>query len=409
MQHRFRWVFCQLEVLRQCFPPSVRRILEELPESLDDTYERILREIRRPNQGHARRLLQCLVAAARPLRVEELAEVLAFDFSTEGIPNLNPGWRWEDQEEAVMSACSSLVIIVKDGDSRIVQFSHFSVKEFLTSDRLGRSSNEDLSLYHVPLEPAHTILAQACLGVLLQLDDRIGHGNIIKVFPLAEYAAEYWDTHALFKSVSSRLKDGIKCLLDADRPHFVAWFSIQGPRWASYNSPDIPKFTATPLYYASYFGLYFLVEHLITKRPEDLSAIGGFNGTPLHAAALRGHIEVVLLLLKHVPVDIRSTWLNRTPLHCIALEGHVEIGRHLLKHGADVNARQESGWTPLHLVAYFGHLESMRLLLDHGANPHACDDYSRTPYQMANSHRRQEILQLLSEYGFKPEEAVHLL
>jgi hypothetical protein len=185
MRHRFRWVFCQLEVLRQCFPPSVRRILQDLPESLDETYERILREIRRPNQGHARRLLQCLVAAARSLRVEELAEVLAFDFSAEGIPKLNPGWRWEDQEEAVMSACSSLVIIVKDRDSRIVQFSHFLVKEFLTSDRLGRSSNEEISRYQVPLEPAHTILAQACVGVLLKLDDSVDRDKV-KMFPLAK-------------------------------------------------------------------------------------------------------------------------------------------------------------------------------------------------------------------------------
>ena len=131
-------MYCQLEVLRHCFPPSVRCTLEELPESLDETYERILKEIRKPNQGHAHRLLQCLVAAVRPLRVEELAETLAFDFNMEGlgIPKLNPDWRWEDQEEAVMSACSSLVIIIKDGDSRIVQFSHFSVKEYLTSDRL---------------------------------------------------------------------------------------------------------------------------------------------------------------------------------------------------------------------------------------------------------------------------------
>jgi hypothetical protein len=53
------WAFCQLELLRQCFPPSVRRILEELPDSLDETYERILREIRKPNQGYAHRLLQC--------------------------------------------------------------------------------------------------------------------------------------------------------------------------------------------------------------------------------------------------------------------------------------------------------------------------------------------------------------
>src|ERR1700755_3364785 len=134
--NRFRWVFCQLEVLRHCFPPSVRRILDELPESLDETYERILREIRKPNQGLAHRLMQCLVVAVRPLKVKELAEVLAFDFDAEGIPKLNENWRWEDQEEAVMWACSSLVTIVKDGDSRIVQFSHFSVKEFLTADRL---------------------------------------------------------------------------------------------------------------------------------------------------------------------------------------------------------------------------------------------------------------------------------
>jgi hypothetical protein len=74
-----------MDLLRHCFSPSVRRILEELPESLDETYEQILRDIRRPNQGSARRLLQCLVAAIRPLRVEELAEVLAFDFEAEGL------------------------------------------------------------------------------------------------------------------------------------------------------------------------------------------------------------------------------------------------------------------------------------------------------------------------------------
>jgi phosphate uptake regulator len=58
----------------------VARILEELPETLDETYERVLREINKANREHARRLLQCLTVALRPLRVEELAEVLAIDF-----------------------------------------------------------------------------------------------------------------------------------------------------------------------------------------------------------------------------------------------------------------------------------------------------------------------------------------
>ena len=84
---RFRWVFCQLETLRHCLPPSVGRTLDELPESLDETYERILEEIQKPNRDHAHRLLQCLVVAIRPLKVEELAEVLAVDFDdAEEIP-----------------------------------------------------------------------------------------------------------------------------------------------------------------------------------------------------------------------------------------------------------------------------------------------------------------------------------
>ena len=125
-----------MEVLRLCFPANLRHALEELPKSLDETYKRILNEINNANRVHAYRLLQCLAVALRPLRVEELAEVLAFDLTTGGMPKLNADWRWEDQEEAVLSACSSLVSVIIDDGSRVVQFSHFSVKEFLTSDRL---------------------------------------------------------------------------------------------------------------------------------------------------------------------------------------------------------------------------------------------------------------------------------
>jgi hypothetical protein len=140
-------VFCQLEVLRHCLAPSLRRQLNELPKSLDQTYDRVLKEIESTNQGrHARRLLQCLAVALRPLHVEELAEVLAFDLdAAEGeIPKLHPEWRWEDQEVAVLSACSSLisVVTVPWNNSRVIQFSHFSVKEYLTSDRLATASGD---------------------------------------------------------------------------------------------------------------------------------------------------------------------------------------------------------------------------------------------------------------------------
>ncbi|KAH9162722.1 hypothetical protein EDB89DRAFT_1860579, partial [Lactarius sanguifluus] len=166
----FRWVFCQLEVLQHCLPQSIRRTLNELPKSLDETYERVLKEIGMANRDHARHLLQCLTAAARPLRVEELAEILALDFDDAkgATPKLNEDWRWEDRQRAVLSTCSSLITEVDDGVSRVIQFSHFSVKEFLTSDRLATFKG-DASYFHIIPEPAHTTLAQACLGILLQL------------------------------------------------------------------------------------------------------------------------------------------------------------------------------------------------------------------------------------------------
>jgi hypothetical protein len=197
----------------------------ELPESLDETYERILKEIKKPNRAHARRVLQCLVIAVRPLRVEELAGVLAVDFNdAEGIPRLKPDWRWEEQELALLSACSSLIAIVEAGDSRIVQFSHFSVKEFLTSPRLDTASRE-VSNYHIDLEPAHTVLAQACLGVLLQIQYGV-EGCTPEDHPLARYAAKHWTTHAQFGEVSSRLHNGMEYLFDANKPHFKVWLTL---------------------------------------------------------------------------------------------------------------------------------------------------------------------------------------
>ncbi|KAH9000349.1 hypothetical protein EDB92DRAFT_1812706 [Lactarius akahatsu] len=217
----FRWVFCQLEALRHCLAPSLRHTLEELPESLDETYERILKEINKANQRHAHRLLQCLTVADRPLRVEELAEVLAVDFNAGGVPKFNAAWCWEDQEEVVLSACSSLVSVITDNGSRVIQFSHFSVKEFLTSDRLASSVGE-ISYFHIPLEPAHTIFAQACLGVLHRVDDHTD-GDGIETIPLVQYAAKHWVKHVLFENVELRIKDSLDYFFDMDKPHFSAW------------------------------------------------------------------------------------------------------------------------------------------------------------------------------------------
>ena len=378
--NRFRWVFCQLEVLRHSFPSNLRRILEELPKSLDDTYKRILREINNANQVHAYRLLQCLTVASRPLRVEELAEVLAFDLHPGGIPKLNEDWRWENQEEAVLSACSSLVSVVIKRGHRIVQFSHFSVKEFLTSDRLARCTEE--SQFHIPVEDSHTILAQACLGVLLSVDDHTDPYSIWRL-PLYWYAMDHWVVHAQIGNVELVIKDTLDRFFDTDKPHFSAWVR-RAFRWElSTGSEDEDKDvlpSAAPLYFAAQRGFRNLVERLVIKDPQQVHLLGGRYGTPLHASVHGGHLEIAQFLFTHGP-DINSrSARNSTPLHIASEVGHLKMVKWLLDHGADVNSQDARGHIPLHYSANGGHLDVCRILLEYGAVANAQGTTGSTPF-----------------------------
>ncbi len=313
--------------------------------------------------------MQCLAAAIRPLKVEELAQVLEFDFDAEGIPKLNPDWRWEDHEDAIKLACSSLIIIVNDGDSRIVQFSHFSVKEFLTANRLA-DPVRDVSRYHIQLKVAHTILAQACLGVLLHLDDQIDRDKV-KKFPLALYAGRYWDSHARIGTVSSRIKDGLVHLFDADKPHLTTLLWLYDSEYPDLRYCSLPtecpgKLKAVPLYYAAIFGIRNMAEQLIAEHPDHVNARSDRDWTPMHAAASAGHVNILSLLLEHgAGVDARNN-VGATPLLVASWHEQVEAGRYLIDYGADVNARDNNNITPLY-PGFGGHVEIVDLLIERGA------------------------------------------
>ena len=408
-------MFCQLETLRHCFPPNLRQFLNELPESLDETYERILRGINKAQKEDARRLLQCLTVAARPLRVEELAELLAFDFratSERGIPTLKEDWRWNDQEEAVLSTCSSLIAIVRDGNSRVVQFSHFSVKEYLTSPRLAQSRG-DVSRFHIDLNAAHTILAQACLATLLQLDEQTGNSGS-KEFPLAEYAARHWVEHAQFESVSSRVWDGMVDLFDSSKPHFAAWLQVHDidepwTRFSNGGRDDV----GSPLYYAAFCGFHDMAVRLITKHPEQVNARGGFNIAPLPAALSKKHFRVANLLCKHgAVVDVRDEF-EWTLLLAASDSDSVDIMRWLLDHGADPNAATRYRQTPLHRAVDGASHRGVQVLLEHKPDVNSQDQEGRTAlrwvisYSSLSPEKRVDVARLLLDHGADPNIRDH--
>ena len=401
----------------------------ELPESLDETYARILKEIKKPNRAFARRVFQCLVVATRALRVAELAEALAVNVNhAEGIPRLNSDWRVEDQEQALLVACSSLISIVEAGQSdskaetgdgnshietgasgsRVVQFSHSSVKEFLTSSRLATASGNEVSRYYIDLESAHTILAQSCLGVLLQIefDDE---GNTTEDHPLAQYAAEHWTTHAQYREVSSCLLKAMECLFDLNKPHFAVWLTLydidttpdNDATFYNFSPPD--KSPAVPLYYAALCGFHSLVERLIIENPQDVDADGGYYVRPLVAALAGEHFQMADLLRRNgADLHVRG-YSGRYPLHAAAFSGNFEVVRILIEYDpSDINARDEDGWTPLHLTLEGRHFKggsALRFMLEHGADINARDQVGRTPLHWASSYGALEVVRLLVEHG----------
>jgi ankyrin repeat protein len=399
-----------LDALQHCIPPNLREYLNELPETLDETYDRILKGISKTQKNNAHRLLQCLTVAVRPLRVEGLAELLAFDFqatTSGGVPTLKEDWRWDDQEEAVLSTCSSLIAIIPRDDSRVVQFSHFSVKEYLMSSRLAQSPHGDVSRFRIDLEPAHTIMAQACLATLLQQDGNTGNSDV-KVSPLVKYAAEHWVDHAQFEKVSSRVRDGMDDLFDSSKPYFAAWVRVHDidEEWSPF-SPGSQDGIGSPLYYAAFCGFYDLAERLIIKHPEQVNARGGRNLFPIPAALYKTHFNVANLLYRHGAVVDVQGYFKRTPLNAASVNGQVDIMRWLLDHGADANAYSDFRLTPLFRAAHSGYLEAVQVLLEHRADINLQDNFGRTAlYSALDGYDSEgqvvEIVRRLIEQGADP-------
>ena len=442
--NRFRWVFCQLEMLRNCLPQNVRRVIRELPASLDETYERMLKEILKANPDQAHRLLQCLTVATRPLRVAELAGVLALDFdeAKDGIPALNKDWLWDGEQHGVLSVCSNLIVIVDDDDDwvvgddwggPVVQFAHFSVKEFLTSKRLA-NLKADISRFHIQLESAHTVLTQACLATLLHSD----WNHLAKNRPpLSHYASRYWVDHAQFKNVSSRVEDGMRRLFDPTNLYFTAWlnsYDLDREWYTFVRAPTSPSSslmfiapvdtdsetdsvktdlvetdlvetdlvdTSAPscLYYAALCGFRDLTKHLIAEYPQHLNAEVGRNKSPLVAALHNRHLQVANLLHQNGAV-FPIGHNGYTLLHAASKDSSMDVIQWLLDIGADVNAQDDDDRTPLHFAAGNGDLKVVQTLLAHSADVNVtAARYIGTPLHEALRGRYIDVVRLLIDNG----------
>ena len=346
----------------------------------------------------AHRLLQCLCMAARPLRIDELTEILAFDFDGADGPtpklvddrrsnNLNP-------QGEVLFICSSLITTVDIGHSRVIQFSHSSVKEYLTSDRLA-TSRSDISRFYIAPGPAHTTLTRVCLATLLRLDCSLKNDQIERNFPLARYASQHWVEHAQSAIVSSPMVDVMWRLFDSTTPYFAMWLRLYNidDHWNQFENSWVAR--GSPLYYASLCGFRDLAAHIINDHPEQAKETGGRRHSPLGAALYQGHFHLAELLHQHGAAVNVTDYNNQTLLQAASVDGRVDVAKWLLDHGADINSQREDLGAPIHLATVNGHPEVIQTLLEYEVNIDTADNDGRTPLHLASSTGKAEIVRLL--------------
>ncbi|XP_061431880.1 ankyrin repeat and SOCS box protein 9-like [Lethenteron reissneri] len=100
--------------------------------------------------------------------------------------------------------------------------------------------------------------------------------------------------------------------------------------------------------------------------------------------------------------DLSAFW-DYTPLHEAALHGHLLNLTHLLAQGASVNARTRGGMEPLHAACLGGHARCVEALLKGGARVDVVDVEGATPLLCAARAGSPPCVELLLGGGGLPQ------
>jgi len=242
-----------------------------LPETLDETYARILTGIGQEYREDAIRILQFLTFSERPLTVKEAVDVLVVDLT--GDPQFDPELRLPIPRE-ILKICSSLVSLVtkqvdnydecedsdeedeedeedgkdegddedeedeevkvlengqdeqddEDDEVKILQLAHFSIKEYLTSGRLEEPFKKSFIE-----RSARGFMTRVCLAYLSHLDEQCSIEEIRAEFPLAQYSARYWMDHARPGETEKDVQECILKFLLQQRQAYAIWGKLFNP------------------------------------------------------------------------------------------------------------------------------------------------------------------------------------
>ncbi|KAI0437067.1 ankyrin repeat-containing domain protein [Xylaria telfairii] len=322
----FRWVACQLDYLGELPNDRERRnALSKLPPTLPATYERILMKVEQSSK-EVRELVQktLLLIRASLHDVNYLCEALSLRDNSD---TLTEDDRVDEYE--IMLRCSSL--IRKSADGTKLEFSHFTVQEFLEGID---PAHPTLCHYRTSEHCSDAVLAQTCLRYLMLQDfekqpradiEYIQYiQNRTETRPFYNYCANLWvrlwdkpDTNSI--QVDDTTMRLIRKLFERRKSKsFYQW---------------VVKYV-----HSLWTNRYFYI-NLDSSSPQ--TAITNLGIASSQAELSFGETQTFVRFLAAI---IRPDF---TPLHMASILNFPSLCAHLLGHGAKVNLNSRFG-TPLH-------------------------------------------------------------
>ncbi|KAE8359699.1 hypothetical protein BDV27DRAFT_162381 [Aspergillus caelatus] len=282
---RFRWADLQIKRLEKCKTNAqITESLETIPNTLEETYHRILQEIPEDEQEYARTILTWLSFSFEPLELETVAAVVDFP-----------------HPEDVVETCTTHLVTVSPSTGTI-KLAHFSVKEFLVV-------SHPKHWYQLTTIGGHMDIANRVL------DDLLGKTELLSKTPrhglqLSKYAADHWDGHfSELTDYGAKFPDLDKKIyrLFEERIVYLNWryMARAGRLLPRYIENDVVE---PPIYLACHMGIQNVVERLLSQGAKPCTEFydsGGFNWSTFRAAGWNGHLTILNQLLGKIEISAK--------------------------------------------------------------------------------------------------------
>ncbi|KAE8454432.1 hypothetical protein EG329_000054 [Mollisiaceae sp. DMI_Dod_QoI] len=401
----FQYVACQFDALKSHRAPAkIRAALKDLPEGLDDTYDRMLKEINPEYQKQVASTLKWLAYSVKPLHLDELAEIFILDHE-QPVP-FDESERFSVIDD-VLSYLPGLVtkfnvklwsnIEQRNKDSIEIGFAHFSIKEYLSSTRMAQPFFSTIE------ETSHLYITEACLAYHLQLSEMISvTKETIQQYALWEYAVKCMPDHlgkVVPESWTASIKRRVPQVFTFPSRSLLNIARIRDPTSAA-------KEFGTALQAAAIFSNDTVVK-LLLEAGADANDQAELYGSALQAATFNENYDrlpiVRTLVDNGANVNFQGGFYGNA-LQSAAYANEKEVVELLLEKGADVNTKGGEYGSALQAAAANGGIEVIKLLLENGSNVNAEGGEYGSALQAAadalvSDEEAQDILLLLLDHG----------